>query len=83
MYRITEEGLKFLRDNEELLKQARKHEERIKRACEAGVFEVLKVIRELFEVIDSLGEQELAKIRVAIEEFAKAIRGVVRSASHE
>jgi len=83
VYRITDEGLKFLRDNEELLKQARKHEERIRRACEAGIFEVLKVIKELFEVIDSLGEQELARIRAAIEEFAKAIHGVLRSASHE
>ena len=83
VYRITERGLKFLRDNEELLKQARKHEERIKRAREAGIFEVLKVIKELFEVIDCLEERELIRIRATTGEFVKAIHGFLKAVSHE
>ncbi|MCD6489082.1 MAG: PadR family transcriptional regulator [Desulfurococcales archaeon] len=73
VYKITEAGIKYLEDNTELLQQARKHEKKIILARKAGLFNLLRTAKVLFERIDQLSEEELERIRRAAENFMREV----------
>lgn len=78
VYRITEKGLEFLREHSDLLEEARRYEEKVRLAIDVGFFRLLKSLRLLFNSIDRLNEDELFRIRQAINSFLREIDDLVR-----
>ncbi|OYT55464.1 MAG: hypothetical protein B6U76_05970 [Desulfurococcales archaeon ex4484_217_2] len=78
VYRITEKGLEFLREHSDLLEEARRYEEKVRLAIDVGFFRLLKSLRLLFNSIDRLNEDELFRIRQAINSFLREIDDLMR-----
>jgi len=78
VYRITEKGLEFLREHSDLLEEARRYEEKVRLAIDVGFFRLLRSLRLLFNSIDRLDENELFRIRQAINSFLREIDDLVR-----
>ncbi|MCD6301663.1 MAG: PadR family transcriptional regulator [Staphylothermus sp.] len=78
VYRITEKGLDFLRENSDLLEEAKRHEEKIRLAINIGFFDLLKDLRLLFEQLDRLDNNKLSRVRHAINTFLTEIEDLVR-----
>ena len=78
VYRITEKGLEFLREHSDLLEEARRYEEKVRLAIDVGFFRLLRSLRLLFNSIDRLNENELFRIRQAINSFLREIDDLVR-----
>jgi len=78
VYRITEKGLEFLREHSDLLEEARRYEEKVRLAIDVGFFRLLRSLRLLFNSIDRLNEDELFRIRQAINSFLREIDDLVR-----
>jgi len=78
VYRITEKGLEFLREHSDLLEEARRYEEKVRLAIDIGFFRLLRALKSLFNSIDRLNEDELSRVRQAINSFLREIDYLVR-----
>ncbi|AFK22963.1 putative transcriptional regulator, PadR family protein [Pyrococcus sp. ST04] len=74
IYKVTEEGLKFLKENEEEVEKVLKIIEAHKEFSRLGGRELGKTLKELLEKMPELSESEKEKVKEAIEEFTRRIR---------
>ncbi|RLF88645.1 PadR family transcriptional regulator [Thermococci archaeon] len=74
VYRITEEGLKFLEENREELNEILQKIEAYKEFSKLGGRELAKTMKELLEKLPELNENQKEKIREEILEFTKRIK---------
>ncbi|MEM1701800.1 MAG: PadR family transcriptional regulator [Desulfurococcaceae archaeon] len=72
-FSITDNGLKFLEENRELVEKARLYNARLRRFREMGFPELLDLVKEIFNKAETLSQVQMEKIRRSIEEFKKTV----------
>ena len=78
VYHITEKGLRFLGEHNDLLEEARRYEEKVRLAIDIGFFRLLRALKSLFNNIDYLDEDKLSRVRQAINSFLRELEDLMR-----
>ena len=68
-YRITENGLRFLKENSELVKNALEHDKRLILARKVGLIEFGMVLKNIFLSLDKLDDHDLEELNKIVHEF--------------
>ncbi|WP_457754201.1 PadR family transcriptional regulator [Thermococcus sp.] len=77
VYKITEDGMKYLKEHEEELREAIKLARIYKEFSEMGGRELREAFKLLFDRFDNLTEKQREELSKVIREFAKKIKFIV------
>jgi len=83
VYSVTEKGLEYLRENEQLLEEALSYCRKLKIAADTGLLDMLRAVRALFAKLEKLDERDLAVVRDAARSFTRAVAGIAGGVEHE
>jgi DNA-binding PadR family transcriptional regulator len=72
-YRITPLGKKFLEDRKKLVEDALRHDRRLLVARRVGLIDLALVLKEIFESLDRMGEDEIIELSRRVEECRKSL----------
>lgn len=77
VYRLTEKGIKYLEENNELIKRIKMVDEKLKVLKSTGLPTLIPYIRRLYQEADKLPKEKVEELRVAVEEFREKIRKIL------
>ncbi|MEZ0394502.1 MAG: PadR family transcriptional regulator [Desulfurococcaceae archaeon] len=77
VYELTDKGRLYLAQNKQLVERAEELVRKLSAAREIGLQRLIGVLREIFERADALDDQTKQKIRCAVDEFSKSVRGLI------
>jgi len=77
LYYITEEGRKFLIERADDLNNALRIAEKFRILKDIGVGRVFKAVRNVFEVADSLSDDERERLRRLFREFEEEVNKII------
>ncbi|ADV64925.1 PadR family transcriptional regulator [Desulfurococcus mucosus] len=76
LFRITEEGRRYLDENKQDLEEARRYLERLRLARETGLIRLLATLGNLFERLDRLTSSQLDTVKKLVEDLEQRLRGI-------
>ncbi|MEM0044321.1 MAG: PadR family transcriptional regulator [Sulfolobales archaeon] len=77
IYRLTEQGHRFLKDNSEKVLKARSIIEKHRRFREIGAERVFQLFKELYMRIDSMSPSQIDSLRNVFTRFERDLRGIL------
>jgi DNA-binding PadR family transcriptional regulator len=73
VYEVTQDGREYLEKHRERL---RMHDARIERFRRSGLLELFKRVREIVRSIDKLSDEDVERVRRAVELFLNEVKSV-------